>query len=151
MRRPLIAVVLVLAALAVVITSSLSRRSHEVIPWRTDFHAAELESRNTGKPMLLDFTAEWCGPCQDMRRTTWSDAAVARAVQGYVPVQIDLDEHKDLASQFGVAAIPHLAILDKDGRILASQEGELPPGEFQQWLASVHAEATPPATANTAP
>jgi thioredoxin-like negative regulator of GroEL len=147
MRRAAIASLLIVAGFAVLIGLSWMRRSHEQIPWRTDYASALRESRATGKPMLLDFTAEWCGPCQDMRRTTWSDPAVAHALRGYVPVQINLDAHPDLATQFGVSAIPHLVIVGNDGSVVSAEEGELSPEQFQQWLAAVHpTPATAPST-----
>jgi thiol:disulfide interchange protein len=142
MHRAFVAAVFVLVGLGGVIALSWVRRSHEKVPWRTDYAAALQESRATGKPMLLDFTAEWCGPCQDMRRTTWSDPAVAKALQGYVPVQVDLDTHAELAAQFGVAAIPHLTIVGADGSVVSAEEGELPPDQFREWLATVQPTAT---------
>lgn len=150
MRRAAFAVLLVLIGCAILIGLSWMRRAHEQVPWRTDYAAAERESRETGKPMLLDFTAEWCGPCQDMRRTTWSDPAVAQALKGYVPVTIDLDTHADLATKFGVSAIPHLTILNAEGTVVAAEEGELSPEQFREWLATVPREnATNPTTATT--
>ncbi|HEY2587673.1 MAG TPA: thioredoxin family protein [Tepidisphaeraceae bacterium] len=148
MRRAPFAVLLVLVGFAILTGLSWMRRAHEQVPWRTDYAAAARESRETGKPMLLDFTAEWCGPCQDMRRTTWSDPAVAQALRGYVPVQIDLDTHADLASRFGVSAIPHMTVLNADGTVISAEEGELSPEQFREWLATVPPDtATHPATA----
>jgi thiol:disulfide interchange protein len=148
MRRALVGGLFILAALAVVIIASITRRPHEVIPWRTDFQAASLEARRAGKPMLLDFGASWCGPCQDMRRTTWSDPDVARALDGCVPVQIDVDAHPDLASEFGASAIPHLTLIDPTGKIMASQEGELSSEQLESWLTEVNASAAGRTTSN---
>jgi len=146
MRRALIGVLFVLAAFAVVIAASIHRQPREVIPWRNDFQSASLEARRAGKPLLLDFSASWCEPCQDMRRTTWSDPDVARALRDYVPVQIDVDAHPDLASQFGAAAIPHLTLIDPTGKILAAEEGELSSGQLESWLGAVKTVPTIPAT-----
>ena len=149
MHRAFWSTLIVIAAIVVVAASSMLRRPHEVIPWRIDLAAATTESRQTGKPILVDFSATWCGPCQEMRRTTWSDPRVEEALRSYIPVQIDLDANHDLAERFGVAAIPHLAIVNTDGRILASQEGALAPGELREWLATIHATAAPTGTTTT--
>jgi thiol:disulfide interchange protein len=129
-----IGIVIVLVGVAAVVGTSLLRRSHEVVPWRTDLDAALAESGHTGKPALLDFSAEWCGPCQEMRRTTWSDPAVAKALQGYIPVQINVDAHSDWAGKFGVMGIPHLTLIDPNGTVLKTQEGALSSDQFLEWL-----------------
>lgn len=141
MRRVMIPVLLILAALGVVVFESIQRQPNETIPWRTDFASASAEAKRTGKPMLLDFSATWCGPCQDMRRTTWSDRQVAQDLAGYVPVQIDLDHNPALAQRFSVSAIPHLDLIEPNGQVIASTEGEMNPDEFRAWLAAAHSDS----------
>lgn len=146
MTRRLQALLLIFAGLAAVAAFSYLTRPQEKVLWRSDFAAAQREAKQTGKPMLLDFSAKWCGPCQDMRRTTWSSAKVANALGDYVPVQIDVDAHPDLAQQFNAQGIPHLVLLDSSGNLVKWTEGEMPPDEFLQWLGP-----KPPAAAATQP
>src|SRR3954469_14400082 len=95
-HRPLAFIFLVFFAMAAIVVVSRLRAGKDIIPWRTDLAAAESESRQTGKPVLAYFTAEWCPPCQEMARTTWSDNHVERALREFVPVKIDIDAHQDL-------------------------------------------------------
>jgi thiol:disulfide interchange protein len=134
MQRTLFAVLAVAAALAILVSTSWLRRAHEVIPWQTDFQAARLESQKTGKPILLDFSADWCGPCQEMRRTTWSDNHVADALRNFIPVQVNVDNNSQLASQFEVRGIPHLVVVNPGGGIVKMTEGALRPEDFLEWL-----------------
>lgn len=127
---------IILAALATVIVVSLALRPHERVPWRQGFAAARAEARQTGKPMLVDFTADWCGYCQEMRRTTWSDVNVEQAVRDYVPVQVDVDREPSLAAQYHVSGLPHLVVLDPQGNVLKQIDGALPPDQFIAWLRS---------------
>jgi thiol:disulfide interchange protein len=143
MHRAFWATLIVIAAIVVVAASSTLRRPHEVIPWRSDLASATTESRQTGKPILLDFSATWCGPCQEMRRTTWSDTRVEETLRGYIPVQIDLDANHDLAERFGVAAIPHLAVVDAQGSIVKSEEGMLSADDLIEWLAQKQSTSRP--------
>ncbi|MEA2709771.1 MAG: hypothetical protein QOF78_2372 [Phycisphaerales bacterium] len=99
-----------------VVTASKFYTPAEVIPWRTDLAAALAEARTANKPVLLYFTAEWCGPCQYMRRNIWTEPSVARAMESYVPVRVDHDQRPDLIRAYQVEGMPWFGVLDPDGR-----------------------------------
>jgi thiol:disulfide interchange protein len=131
--KPLFGVFVVIVAVAAVVGISRARRSDGRIPWRTDFAAAKAESKQSGKPMLLYFTASWCGPCQSLKRTTWDDAGVETALREYVPVKVDIDEQPDLAEQYRVQAVPMYVVVLSTGE-QRETSGALAPAEFLRWL-----------------
>lgn len=89
------------------------------IEWRTDLDAALAESRRTGRPVLADFSADWCPPCIAMQHDVWPDDRVEQAViGGYVPLVIDVDRDVEASGRYGVRAIPTILVLDGDGRVL---------------------------------
>lgn len=89
------------------------------IAWRTDLDAALIEARQAGKPVLVDFKADWCPPCIAMKHDVWPDPDVERAVTAsYVPVMIDVDRDGATADRFGVRGIPTVLVLGDDGRVI---------------------------------
>ena len=76
------------------------------------------------RPMLIDFTASWCPPCQAMKQTVWPADDVVEAAKAYRPVVIDIDRHPELAARFGVDSIPNVMVLSPDGaKVLAGFVG----------------------------
>lgn len=91
------------------------------IPWRTDYPAALAESRETGKPLLLDFTAPWCPPCVVMKHEVWPEPEVRDAIiANYIPVLLDVDEpgSAEVARRYGVHSIPAIFVVNGDGDVL---------------------------------
>ncbi len=114
---------------------SRSLGGKEIIPWRDDFTAAQSEAKQTGKPMFLYFTADWCGPCQSMKRTTWANANVEQALRTYIPTRIDIDRDASLATQFQVTSVPFFVVLSDSGALLQSNaEGAMDGATFIDWL-----------------
>lgn len=85
------------------------------------------------KPLLVDFSAEWCGPCKMLAPILHE---VAREMGDAVRViKIDVDESPAAAAAYQVQAVPTL-ILFKQGKILWRQSGVVPAGQLKQILSS---------------
>ena len=91
------------------------------IAWRSDFESALAEAKQSGKPLLVDFSASWCPPCIVMKHDVWPDPAVSRAVaDNYVPVLVDVDDPRnaEVARLYGVGGIPYVVVVGADGQVL---------------------------------
>lgn len=132
--KPVWVIALVLAGVIAVMGLSRVFAPQEIIPWRDDLAAARAEAAGAGKPLLLYFTADWCGPCRVMKRTTWADESVEAALQAYVPVRLDVDHRPDEALSYRVDSIPMMAVVDAEGDVLKSTSGAMSPREFLSWL-----------------
>ena len=94
------------------------------IAWRQNADAAADESIETGRPLLMKFSATWCGPCQRMNRETLSDPALARLVNATViPVDVDIDRASDLARDLRIESVPTILIVSPRGEVLERVAG----------------------------
>ena len=83
------------------------------------------------KPVLVDFWAEWCGPC---RMIAPALEEIAGELGDKVSiVKINIDENPDTPGKYGVRGIPTM-LLFKGGQAVAQKVGAAPRGQIQQWL-----------------
>lgn len=96
-----------------------------------DFESNVLKAKG---PVLVDFWAEWCGPCK-MIAPSLED--ISRDMAGKVTVaKINIDENPVTPTKYGVRGIPTL-ILFKDGQVAATKVGALPKSQLVSWVQSV--------------
>ena len=86
---------------------------------------------SSDKPVLVDFWADWCGPCKMIAPAL---EEIADELGDKVRIaKVDIMANTDTASNFGVQSIP-LLILFKDGKPVAQKLGAAPKGQLKQWL-----------------
>ena len=91
---------------------------------------------NSGKPVLVDFSAEWCGPCK-MMAPILKQAKDAVGDKAMI-IKVDVDKNREAAMQFNIQGVPTL-ILFKDGQVKWRQSGVVPAQTLVQLL-NEHAE-----------
>jgi thiol:disulfide interchange protein len=134
---PLRPVLFIAVVFLIVMGVTFSRQywtPEEKVKWRSDLPNALVEARDVKKPVLLYFTASWCGPCQWMKRNVFTEQSVAVAMDAYVPVRIDGDQHAQLAISYGVEAYPWFAVLDHEGRVVRMIDRGMEAQELIGWL-----------------
>ncbi|NLX48271.1 MAG: thioredoxin fold domain-containing protein [Methanospirillum sp.] len=89
------------------------------------------------KPVLIDFYAEWCGPC---KMQTPIIEKVKEALGDQIEVRtLDVDQHMKEAQDYRIAVVPTL-VIEKDGKVIRRLEGVTGAAELQQILAPLVAE-----------
>ena len=132
--RPVCGLFIILVCVIAISSASKLFGGKEMVPWRDDLAAAREEGRRDNKPVIAYFTAEWCGPCQSMKGTTWADRDVESALRAFVPVKIDIDGQPNLAHQYAIESVPTFVVLDGEGRVLKSTSGAMRSEQFLDWL-----------------
>src|SRR5262245_59420447 len=76
------------------------------------------QAQKERKPIVLDFFAEWCAPCQRMEKTTFKDERVKAILERCVFVRVDTDDHPDIAKRMTVEGLPDISFVLPDGKMI---------------------------------
>jgi thioredoxin len=93
----------------------------------------EADVIDSGMPVLVDFWAEWCGPCKQISPAL---EEIAGDLGGKLTIaKLNIDENPNVPTKYGVRGIPTLMIF-KDGQVAATKVGALPKSKIKEWIES---------------
>lgn len=93
------------------------------IQWSEDYEIARKHAAVTGKIIVLDFTATWCGPCAEMDRKLWSSEDMEAYKDKFVFVKVDIDTESVLARYYSLKGVPTVKLITANEDILWTEVG----------------------------
>ncbi len=131
--------------IALVAAGSLGTINHVLTPkielrWMNDEAAAVARARLDGKPLVVDFTADWCLPCKEMEVSVFSNPEVAAEMNDFVLVRVDVTREEEseavpaLKQRYGVDTLPAVRLVAPGGQVVGRVDKLLPWQEFLRHL-----------------
>lgn len=111
------------------------------IEWN-DFGSGLAKAAEDGKPVFVDFYADWCAPCKMMDRKTFRHPSVLESMEAVVPIRVDVESDEVvegyrgdiLAEQYRVEVYPTLVLMDSQGREIERRTGGMPAAALVSWM-----------------
>ena len=124
------------------------RRAAAAFAWHHDEADALARAKVQGRPIILDFWADWCVACKELDRTAWADPRVREEAGRFVAVKVDgtddTPEFQALTAKYGIVGMPTVLFIDARGReVPARITGAIDADEMLRWLRSVNEACSP--------
>lgn len=95
------------------------------IEWASNYDEALAMAKAEGKPVMVKFTAEWCGPCKEMDAEAFTNSDVTAEIDKLIAVKVyDTDpKYQELSSKYGAGSFPTLVFIKNDESVIDSVVG----------------------------
>jgi len=131
------AIVLLAALLLLNCTGETGETTARGINWIKDYRQGLAHAQESGKPMMLFFTADWCPPCLEMKKNVFSDARVIEASLELVNIYIDVDKDRRTLTEYRVRVIPEIFFLTSRGETVVKIVGPRGVSDLVEQMRSV--------------
>lgn len=107
------------------------------IEWVQNLSEGVRLAKESGKPVMLFFTADWCAPCVELKKYVFTDRRVVAASKRLINVYIDADSDYDTLAAYKVRGIPAIFFLNPLGETIDRYTGDRSVGSFVKQMSAV--------------
>ena len=120
-------------------------KSHDLKQgWHHNYDTAIAEAKKSGKPVVLHFYADWCGPCRAMEQNVLNTNTVTSLLgDKIIGAKINVDQYGELKGQFGVSTFPSDVFIKADGTVITKSSGKMDANTYASVISSIAAKASP--------
>jgi thioredoxin-like negative regulator of GroEL len=112
------------------------------VRWLSTMEEASAAAKESGRPILVDFWADWCAACKIMDKEVYSDPAFVAAAHNFVAVRVNYDKKTALARKYNVSELPTLVFTDSFGGEIFRHAGYLDGHLLTELLLSLPADVS---------
>lgn len=123
----------------VFLASIVSATAIGAVEWKSDMAAALEMARKSGKPVMINFYADWCGYCKKMKSDVYPNRMIERQLENFITVSIDGERNPQIAEDYGITGYPTVTFLDRNGVQIRKIEGYAGVEKFSSILRAVSA------------
>lgn len=113
------------------------------VVWESYTPELMAEARSSGKPIIADFYAAWCGPCNQLKEHTFTDPRVIAALEPFRRIKVDMsfnkgEKAKKISREFRISGFPTILFFDADGKETGIRlSGFVPPDEMLALISKI--------------
>jgi thioredoxin 1 len=125
-----------------VVSPHAQAKTKRGIVWRTSFSAALKEAKRLKKPLMVDFSADWCEPCKALHTKVYPVPAVVREARNFVAVRVNAtDPETPIVKKYKITTFPHILFLRPDGSVVHSKFGLFTAADFVKAMRTARVKA----------
>lgn len=143
MQKPIMIFTLLILMIAAC-SSSSQDAAFGKIDWVEDYNTGVALAAQSGKPIMLYFTADWCPPCKELQKNVFSREDVVLASRQLINIYLDVDKDRATMEAYKVRSIPIIFFLDSTAEIVSTILGDRSAKEFLKHMKNLagHAKST---------